>query len=62
MTEQIKCNALNADGKQCKNRGVRTVKYHGDKEIYSWSFDDKYTITWVKIKVCKHHYEGHFND
>lgn len=58
----VKCQALDADGKQCKYTGTRTVKYHGDHEIYSFNFDSKYPITWVKIKVCKHHYEEHFSN
>lgn len=55
-----KCQALDSDGKQCKLRGSRTVRYHGENEIYSSWFADKFPISWVKIKVCKSHYEENF--
>ena len=55
-----KCQALDSDGKQCKLSGTRTVKYHGDNEKYSGWISDKFPITWVKIKVCKSHYEENF--
>ena len=52
-----KCQALDEDGKQCKYAGTRTMKYHGDNEIYEYYNHAKYTLSWVKIKICKHHYE-----
>ena len=55
-----RCNALNPDGNQCKNKGTRTIKYQGDHEIYTYSCYDKYPISWVKIKVCRNHYEENF--
>lgn len=60
MTVNLKCQALDQDGKQCKYAGTRVVKYHGENELYSSFHSEKYPITWVKIKVCKHHYEENF--
>ena len=60
MTKRLQCQALDSDGKNCKYAGTKTVKYHGESEIYAWQYESKFNIPWVKIKVCKHHYEEHF--
>lgn len=52
----MKCQALNNDGKRCKNIAKFKEHYHGDNEIYGYNSDipDK-DITWVEIFVCKKH-------
>ena len=50
MTE--KCDCLDEDGKQCKNKSIKRYNYHGDNEIYDY-FNGK--PSWVQINVCKKH-------
>jgi hypothetical protein len=47
------CQALDSDGKRCKNIARYIEHYHGDNEIYN-SFD-KNPMTWVEIAVCSKH-------
>ena len=53
MNEGIKmrCQNLDDNGKQCKNKAYRVIKYHGDNEVF---YD---TITWVKVYLCKKCFE-----
>lgn len=52
----VRCAALDCDGKQCRKNGVLTVEYFGEGEIYR-HFEQN-SVTWVKIKVCREHFDG----
>ena len=55
------CQILNQDGKQCMNNEFKTVRYHGDSEIYDYHFEhDDFDAKWVIINVCKKHYRENF--
>jgi hypothetical protein len=45
-----RCQAMDANGEQCRGRATRSHCYHGDHEVYS-DFSDR--PMWVKIKLCK---------
>lgn len=50
---KTQCQALDDNGIQCKNKGIKKVKYHGDDEIYSTFKKDE--VTWVNVWLCKKH-------
>ncbi len=52
MTEQIKCQALNTKGYRCRKMPTKTLKYHGDAELYSYEGPEP---VWVKVYLCKEH-------
>lgn len=56
LAESHRCQVLDQDGNQCKEKAVRRVKYHGDSEIYPHHYD-KPSATWVIIYACKKHLE-----
>lgn len=47
---KIRCQALDIDGKRCKNIAKFKEHYHGDYEIYGFS-----NLTWCEIFLCKIH-------
>ena len=53
---KIRCQALDLDGKRCKNIARYKEYYHGDGEIYGYDFNhpDR-DIKWCVIFVCKKH-------
>ena len=48
----MRCQVLDDNGDQCRNKALYPEKYFGDSELYD-SFNEK--PTWVKIEVCKKH-------
>lgn len=58
VKKEEKCCALNSNGYRCRNKATRSVAYHGDSEIYNRY--DKESIRWVKIKICRMHYNANF--
>lgn len=56
MTSHQKCCVLDSDGMRCNKPITKTIRYHGDDEIYSYNFDNpERDMTWVEIGVCKIH-------
>lgn len=56
-----KCQALNNDGKQCSNKIIKYVNYHGDSEMYEYHFEHgEFDCKWVKIGICKKHWKENF--
>ena len=45
------CQVLDEDKTRCRKAVFKTVEYFGDYEIYATS-----SIRWVKIGVCRDHY------
>ena len=55
-TDYTNCQVLDSDGNRCKRKAVKTIRYHGDCEIYSYNFaEPKKDKTWVEVGVCKIH-------
>jgi hypothetical protein len=46
----LPCQALDQDGNMCGKQSWHSIDYHGDSEIYY------YTFGWVKVNLCKEHY------
>jgi hypothetical protein len=46
------CQALDANGRQCRRAAERSEKYHGDSEIYDYS---SRRPMWVKVWFCDRH-------
>ncbi len=47
----LPCQALDQDGNMCGKPMHNDAYYHGDSEIYH------NRIGWVKVNLCKEHYE-----
>jgi hypothetical protein len=48
---KLRCQALDQNGKRCKNIAKHIEHYHGDNEIYNYEEG----LTWVEIGVCNKH-------
>jgi hypothetical protein len=54
----VRCVALDCDGRQCRNAATKSVEYHGNHELYGYHPGQGKGCTWVKIKVCREHFDG----
>jgi hypothetical protein len=52
QAEKKRCQALDANGRQCRRTDTSKEQYHGDNELYDhWSGKP----TWVKVSLCSKH-------
>lgn len=49
-----RCQALDMNGKRCRRRATRHMKYHGNHELYDSNGPEP---TWVQIVLCDKHCE-----
>jgi hypothetical protein len=53
-----RCNALDADGKQCRKHYAIQVSYHGNPEHYKgWRLGEN-EVHWVRVNLCITHAIG----
>jgi hypothetical protein len=49
---QLRCQALDMDGRRCRRKAVKQEEYHGDAEIYGYPSPRP---QWVKVWFCEQH-------